>query len=503
MQLPSLLPQSLSFLAQAHDDLDLLNKLIEQSQHFILFFENGCLDETWAEEHGSFMHSALRWVTERYLEEKLSLTEAATIARLVHEHASILVPLIPLDVSFKSEGTFCEGNSLLLSTSSEFFQEIIHGHHEVFQQENAPPIPLQNISIDTLQVMITCAHRGTVEDLWKKSKEQLIHLLRMAATCKFPKLMTLCEEVLKRYIKADNVIETMILAHQESWDLLRESCFERINDQSLGIQLHAPDDEYRGGIRFLSVEFHTFNETTLNLFNEIKDLVTHLVCGGDLPQDAVFKEVLLGCKNLIALDISRSHSFSVHFFEIPRELREIDLSHCFWLTDTLLKRMIQICPHLKRIGLSNDIQLTHRGFAELQKLQRLVSLDISRCHQIGDEDFLLIFKACSSVKDLNLEECISLRDRALLEVARQGIYLENLNISRCNINDGILVEILMRCQFLRTLNISKCLDVSERGLSHALTFARNLLLLNVKKCSFSSGFIAKTQKSDPKIKIVF
>src|SRR5262249_19595049 len=148
-----------------------------------------------------------------------------------------------------------------------------------------------------------------------------------------------------------------------------------------------------------------FQMRTMDVFERVKNNITHLICSGDLTRDPTFSKVLGQCPKLLSLDISHSTDFTEQLKSIPYRLEELDISKCAWLSEYEFRQIVQICPHLSSLKLSSNVQLNFSAWSELQKLKGLKVLDLSRCNQIQDRDLKIILMACRMVTDLELEEC--------------------------------------------------------------------------------------------------
>lgn len=488
MLLPALLPTTrFSHYALLEDQTSLLQKLQQNSDDFLLFFTYACDDETWSEQHSEFMHNAMEYLTNQFLQERVSLESAEHSVESIQKHYPNLQKLIPYNITVKTKTYIQAANSLLLAVSSDLFRDLIRIQ---CREQNQNTVYIPEIPDNLLATIIECAHSGNASEIWKLNKEDLLALVRLATRLKCHRLVELGERTLKRYIAPDTVMDLLMMAQRESWTNLKGYCCEFINDQSLGATISFVSSQETGR-ETIQFEFLNFSDTALDLFEKLKPLITHLVCGGGLTEEMTFGIIVKSCPGLVALDISQSRSYSEHLAKIPADLQELDISQCPWLTNGLLKRLIEICPNLKKILLSSNIQLTYLGWSSLQRLPRLISLDLSRCHQIQNEDFSLILKACLNLIELNIEDCVSLGDSAFLELSRSLPNLTWLNVSRCHLGDGLLFEILARCHRIVYLSLMRCQELTERGLNQAIQEAKVLRKLDIRKCKISAEGIKR------------
>lgn len=500
MQLPALLPHNLKVYAAAKTDSALLEQLIRQPSDLTIFFEYACNHEMWSEEHADFMCSAMTWMTEQFLKGHLSYESAIRAGKAMQAHNKVLEPFIPRNITFRIDEQDFPVNSLLFGISSEYFRDLIRLNWDL-QKEI---IVLKNISVEFFQFADEFVETGAIGQLWRRSKEELFALLRQAIACRLTGMAQLTEETLKRYITPENVVEMLMRALAESWEHLLRICCDYLNNRSWGIRCEPVlwETSEEPEIKPLAIEFLDFGYRALDVFEKLRQFVTHLICGGSLTSETDFGRIVKACPRLISLNVSHSRVLSEQLLDIPTHLRELNLGNCPWLNDALLKRLIPTCIHLEKLGLSGNLQLTYTSWGELQKLKRLRSLDIARCHQIRDEDFSLILKACPQLTHLDLEDCKSLSNKAFFELARNLSSLAVLNVARCNISDGLLLEIVSRCRSLRVLDLSRCLDITAKGLSHLVSQASSLQRLILRRSNISPDTIQQLKQIRPALTII-
>lgn len=498
---PAFLPDYLSRYCQAQNDAALLNMLIAQPLDLIHFFEKACEDETWSVEHAEFMRAALVWMSDQYLEGKLSQASARRILELIQAHYQNLQEMIPLNVTVSGKNYSKGANSLLLAIESPILHELITINPEK-NQLNLPEHPP-----DDIDLIIESVHRGVVENLWRKDRKELFRILRFATELQMSTLMKECQETLKRYIQEENVLELLFICHKERWKFLEQSCLGFLNNHITGIALSLVQEEidWRESekIQPLAFEFLDFNTTALNLFEEIKEIVTHLVFSGALIEETAFKQIITNAPKLISLNISYTGRFSEYLFDVPESLEELNLSQCSWLSPNHLKAFIHRFPSLKGLTLMSDTQLNYLAWGELRYLNYLKGLNLARCRQIRDEEFAVIVKACPRITHLNVEECEGLTKRAFFEMVRSWPQLISLNLSRCAVTDGLMLEIGSYCKALRSINVSRCLDITDKGLLQFAQTATRLQAIDLSGCRLSKEGVEQLRHARPNLEIKF
>lgn len=502
MQLPALLPPELASYAPASTAEELLNALSNHPRDFVHFFYYACEDETWCDENGSFMRGAIAWFTEQTLQAHLSVESLAEITRSIYAHHPILNQYLPNDFVFNVQGMEHPVNMLLFLASGPYLRNVIQRAHFADKER----VPRLDLTAEQFFIVKEFIHTGTVTGLWKLDQEGLFSLLRLTARWQLFGLMELCQETLKRYIDADNVVDVLLLAHANDWKDLLRRCFEFINEQAWGVTLESVSELYEGesipGHSPLAIEFIDFSENARSLFAKLRNIITHVICSGSLTEDTAFFQIIGSTPHLIAVDISRTRSYSEYALNLPPTLQALDLSRCGWLTLDLLKRFIAAYPQLRRLGLSYDTQFNYRTWGELQNLPNLSVLDLSHSHQLRDDDIALVVKSCAGLISLNLEGCKGLTARSFVEIVRYLPGLNVLNVMGCEISNGILAELTLHCTQLRVLNIARCSNLTEKGILDALELAVLLREVVVSRNQLGSSALSALNRVRPELQVV-
>ncbi|MBA3957697.1 MAG: BTB/POZ domain-containing protein [Parachlamydiaceae bacterium] len=503
MQLPALLPSEFSSYSQIEDDQQLFDQLVQQPNTLILFFEYACDDETWSDTHSIFMRAALEWMTEEAFQDRLWNDSIQFIAQILQHHYSALRSVIPLDISVEASGNRIAVNSLLFIASSEVFHDLLRAERD----KNQTTVILKKMPPMFLPLLIECVTTGNVAEAWKLGRQELFELLQHATDLQFLHLMEACQETLKRYVNKDTAVETLILAHKKSWNILKQVSCAIINEARWGAKIESvlelSESVKSKGVTPLAFEFVEFRDVTLDLFTKLQFWVTHLICGGTLAERPEFRIVVRNCPQLISLDISHSQLSREALQDVPSTILELDVSQSPWLTDAILKTLIAKCTGIKKLNLSGNMQLTYAAWGELQNLPQLIALDISRCRQIHDEEFSLIVKAVPQLMQLSLAECKHLTNKAFFELAHSLSQLMVLNAARCHLSDGLLLEIVTRCRQLQYLDLTRCPEISEKGLLSFVRQASQLQTLIITRCRVSPTFMEQLQKMRPRLNVIF
>lgn len=493
MQLPALLPKSLEFAAQASDDAALFEALIKEPPQLIKFLVRACADETWAEQHAPFMTQALTWVNQQFYQDKLLMSFAQRVAKVIREHYAVMSGYLPKNLTLKLKERDLQMSSLLLGSSSEYLRELLRRE---CRDRRKTTLLLKEIPYSLFEVVEEFVTLGEYKELVRKGRKEVLQILRLAMLWQLDELSEGCQDTLKLYITRENVFETLLRSHNKQRLRLRQACFDFVNDLHSGYRF-----EDRGS-ESLAFEFLEFTENSLEAFHQVSKKITHLIIGGGLPAEEPFLRVLKECPKLFCLDLSRTNEFYDVFQELPKNLSELELSACLWLNNEALEKLIDLCPQLTRLKLQSDVKLDAGGWAHLKKLEILRSLDLTRCSQIGDADLALILQACPELIVLNLEDCRSLTDSGFNALPTYKSDLTSLSLARTWISDLPLIELATKSDLLTTLDITRCENLTAVGITEVARHCKNLRELNITSCDISPESIAEIRKMRPYLKLI-
>lgn len=488
MDFPALMPKTLIYCASASSEDELFDLLIQKPVDLVLFFETAAADETWSGLHAEWVTKLIEWLTEQSFNDKLSVDFCGRAVSSMQEHHHILEPMIPKNIEVKLKDATVWINSLLLATTSDFFKDIISIE---CRDKNTHTLNLPSATYELFLPVDVYANTGSIPDLWKKEQKEVEILLRQALSWNVESINKACQQTLKKYINDENAIDLLIQAQQELWAYFKRECIDFINHKMLGFRLDAPTDER------LAFEFYDFNDATMRVFQRLHIWITDLICRKSLVENVNFSSIVRKCPKLLLLDISGSFVFSEYFNDIPKDLQGINLAECSWLNQKTLKKMGEICPYVKEMILSSNYQLNFAAWGELIKFKNLKSLNLSRCHQITDEDFTTILKACLGLTDLVLDECRKIGDKGFFELAKNLSRLNSLSLVHCSVSDSALLEIAVRSRVLTSLNLSRCDQLTEKGFKELAKHAFVLKELNISQCNVTEETIEEMRERHP------
>lgn len=492
MEFPLFLPEHLKI----KNWKDLLKNPIDA----VDFIEAACSDEGWFEKNSSFMKKLLFEISKLYYLNEYPRSLAIKITKLIQEHYSLFEQFLffrcylfsTITMNVESENFIV--NSLIFGTNSQFFNQGIKSEcYEKLRDE----WKLTNLSPFEFNLIQEHLHKGKIETLWKQEHAKVLSLMVKAKQLEIPTLAKESAEILKRYIDNDNVIDTLIEAHKKNFNEWKQFCIEFVNQQNWGLKLSF---EKEGELK---VEILDYKINTIELFNRITPIITHLAFSGSLSEDTHYGDLIEKCPKLIGVDLARSLTYSNQFDDIPMTIIELSLASCPWVRAEHLKEVALQFPNLKILDLGNNAQLDQAALSELINLNQLITIDLSNCYQLSDDEMRLIGRSCQKLREINLQDCPKITDQGVAELVHACYDLGKLTLDRCSgLTDKGLAEIGLYATYLRELSLDKCLNLTEPGLSKMLSMRRSLRVLNVRRCDFSLSFVEELRHQFPDIEII-
>lgn len=493
MLMPALFSKEFAHLSSIENEEKLFEKLKENIYFFIPFFILACEDETWMQKYNGFTKLSIKWLSELFAKDLIPFQLAKTVANSLRDHHAVLEPFIPLDLTCRVGDHLFQINSILFGSGSDFL-------HDYFVKEcvgrNPMVITFKGVNWEVFTTLAEWLNKGNVDALWKREEVYLWKVLRQASIWGMLPMVEFVQEILRRYLNRVNVLDHLILCHEQEWHYLKKACCDLINSFELGALV------FDRGVDALGFEFLEFTTNSLDLFEHLRKWLTHLVFSKSLSEEAAFSEVIGRCPKLLGLDLSRSRIFSERLYDIPPNLEELDLSMCGWLTPGTVRKFAEICPHLIKLNLSSNGQLRAAVYSELYKFKDLQTLDVSRCHQITDDELKLLLKACPQLVEFKMEESNRITDTGFLLISTGLLKLTSLSLARCGIGDIPLIEIVTRCQQLQRLNLTRCENITDKSIAEMGRQAKMLRELNLTHCAVSQHVVEQMKMLRPDLTIL-
>ena len=485
MELPSTLPKRLAILYPPMEEELFFKKLKRSLPNLIDFFLAATQDETWCDEHPRLLNSLLMHLTKASDHHALASEREKQILRAIRKHFPILKHLLPNNLDLQCGKEIYSCNTLLLSASSLYLKEWI--------KHDPKEIPLRKKLWDEV---IEYMQTGEVEHLWREEKEEIYALIEASKQLELNGLDLYAQEIVKRYVDAENAIDTLIFAHTRKMFHLRAVCQEFISSKRASVKLPITEHDEFG------IEFLHFNEESLSLFNQLAPYITLIRASGVIPEEPEFLSCVQQAPLLQSIDISGCEGYSEQFLDFPENLKYLDLSLCFWLNQTLFHSLVTKMPELFALFLRGNVHLPFAFWTELTHLKGLKILDVSKCRQLTGESFQILLTAASSVTDLYLSDCQKISDRGFFELPTYLPEIYTLDLSRCQIGDGALLTIAERCKDLVHLSIERCPSLSERALLELVRIAKKLRTLKGSSTQISTDLKKRLKAFNPYLKIL-
>jgi F-box/leucine-rich repeat protein 2/20 len=494
MELPALLPKSLVSLAELTSEDELLTEIYKEPRHAVLFFEVAAGDETWSKSHQSLMKNLFEWLTKEHLSGKISSDLAHRVASAYQKHHQILQNILPNDLRIFVGNEEFLVNSLLFGSSSSYFNSLLSAQGADFGKTE---VHISSGTAESFHVVKEFFETGTVEDLWKLDKDQVVGILKDLKFWENKDLIDFSSEILRRYINKVNVIDFILLARENNWEPLHKIALETANTYETGIVFdERPIDS-------LGIEFLDFRENALDIFQRLKSAVTHLTFHGDALEDARFSDIVTQSTNLRGLDLRQTNAYTNRLLDIPTDIEELHVAMCPWVTNEVLKQLLTLFQKLKVLNVSSNRQITFQGWSHLRLVKNLEGLDLSRCQQITDDDLKLIVQTLPQLQVINLEECSRITDQGIISLAKLLPKLSDVNLSRDTFTDIALIELSSRLPALRKLNLTRCIHITDAGVYDACRYASALKTINITHCGISEDTVKKIQELRPYLQIIY
>lgn len=493
MELPSFLSDKLhAKLKSVTDSTQLMEILIKEPNQGADFFIQASEDLMWIHQHEEVMKKLLANLTDAFLRTQLSMQKAKMMAAVLQKNYNEFLRIMEVSFILRVEEEEFPIQGLLFGSSSDAFRIKAF---EKYMQDKIEVIHIPTASPANFSYLLEFIKYGQVENLWKADQKQLIEIIRLANRWSLYELKYLCEERLTHYVDRTNLLDMLKFSTEKELYHLQKTCVKILNRFENDVQVY---QEEKG----LIFTFYKFNLRSLEIFEQLKEDITHLVCQGDLLKDSVFENVVNQIPRLAGLDLSQTPEFSEHVFAIPPKLKELNLSSCPWLNLDILNRIIEICPKLSSLKLNRNDQLPYQSWTLLQKLPQLLKLEIADSIYLKDNELGILVNSCSQLEVLNLSGCSQLSRQAFFELAHTMTNLRELDLKKCNIDDSALLEIAYRCRELSKLNISYNMQISLRGLMQVLKACPNLKVLDLTLTSISQQGIQDLLEVRPDLNII-
>lgn len=202
------------------------------------------------------------------------------------------------------------------------------------------------------------------------------------------------------------------------------------------------------------------------------------------------------------------------------QLKHFELSGAVGVSDALVKYLRRACPDITKLringcpGVGEDGAMNLIGdckqLTELQvsdtplvtdlgvigfcsgHRQRLTSLDLSMCVNVGDEGVRAIARSCRNLLALDISYITDTSDTSVLSIGKHLTKLNTLKMAGLRyVTDRGVGGMSKRCRKLTELDVSGCVQFTARAIRDVASM-RDLHTLNISSCSLMGNSVFKS-----------
>lgn len=164
-----------------------------------------------------------------------------------------------------------------------------------------------------------------------------------------------------------------------------------------------------------------------------------------------------------------------HLFE---DLRHLDLSYCFKLTDNAIAGIVAHAPKIQQLFLTGCVELTNRSLESIAKLGMWLDvLNLGHVEKITDLGVVNLVRACTRLKSVDIS-CKFLLDFSLLCSEKRLLIM----VSVCSKLTDLSVLELSALQHLRRLSIVGLQETTDNAILFLAEHTPTLKRLHVSQC---------------------
>ncbi|KAF9357915.1 hypothetical protein BGX26_002853 [Mortierella sp. AD094] len=221
-------------------------------------------------------------------------------------------------------------------------------------------------------------------------------------------------------------------------------------------QQHRPRPPHRQGLLASFIDALTHNHFDDD--DQFGDIVTrrsqppvHLRSRREFVTDKTLQTILENCPRLCRLTISECHGITDEGFKLIRDskcvaqstLISLHMAGCYQITDKGLLNLagesedIQLQPRFESLDLAGCYRITDQGLIPLLRQcgNRLIQLRVHDCIDVTSESVLALAEHCPRIRWLDLGRSGKMTEAGLVHLASRCFELEWLSLARHHPND--------------------------------------------------------------------
>ncbi len=178
------------------------------------------------------------------------------------------------------------------------------------------------------------------------------------------------------------------------------------------------------------------------------------------------------------------------------KLEDLFLTGCSSITDRGLSQIAHCCTKLRRLRLGGCYKIGESGvwaFYELENCRDLEEIELFGCIYLSDSALLAIARRCPSLKRINVSKCHDISTRAICKFVSISNCLTDFVASNCHqaIDDNVLSHLIQNLSnSLVRLDVSYC-ELSENIFIKSISQCSNLKYLNLSGYPVDDELVAE------------
>ncbi len=222
-------------------------------------------------------------------------------------------------------------------------------------------------------------------------------------------------------------------------------------------------------------------------------LISHLEATGRLERPTYNYEFTPNDFDYLSESAGSLHTIITYGDMIPEEvlirviennkssLQEVYIGSCPEYSAGFFSKLAT-CRQLKILQAPRNTQLNSSMVASIASIQTLRKLDLEDCIQLRDGDLKCIAEGNLELQELKLKGCKNIKDQGIEFLAKGAKKLTVLDLSWCLITDRGLQALAKYAKTLISLDISSCKEVTDSGVRKLLQKLK-LQVLSISGCA--------------------